>query len=239
MDKLLHSLDDFPDDPNHMDWDKEAFLFYTYMLDYEEQIEKKIRKIIEDFKKKIEKESDPVKRKSLYENLKIEIYRLRDNFLNDDFNRALAFLLLVSPVLSELEKTIETSISRDAQIRSILDIYKEQIEPSLKETVEELQDKALTQAYNKLVRIVRTESWRNVNESRLKEFTDKGYKYKTTYPVKDDRTGKDSWYYYDMHQVKPIDEPFEYVWEGQTRTFMTPPDRPNDRNILVPYLGEL
>ena len=37
------------------------------------------------------------------------------------------------------------------------------------------------------------------------------------------------------HLVAEIDEPFIYTWKGKRREFMSPPDRPNDRSILVPY----
>lgn len=238
MDELLHSLEDFPDDPSQMDWDKEALLFYYYMLKYEEQTEDRVKKIFGKLKKDLQKESDPVKRKALYESLKLEIYKMREGFKNDEFNKALAFILLVSPVINELERSFETTISNDKYVNDLLETYKETFGPSLKKAIDLLQDKALTQAYNKLVRILRTESWRNVNEMRLQEFIKKGYQYKTTYPVKDEKTGDDSWFYYDLKQIKPINEPFEYTWEGELRSFMAPPDRPNDRNILIPYVGD-
>lgn len=51
----------------------------------------------------------------------------------------------------------------------------------------------------------------------------------------DARTGLDSQYLAKINPVLPLDEPFEYRWGGKLRRFMTPPDRPNDRGILVPY----
>ena len=51
----------------------------------------------------------------------------------------------------------------------------------------------------------------------------------------DARTGLDSQYLAKLNPVLPLDEPFEYRWGGKLRRFMTPPDRPNDRGILVPY----
>lgn len=57
---------------------------------------------------------------------------------------------------------------------------------------------------------------------------------KALYCPMDGRTAKDSIYANSLDMVKPIDEPFEYVWKGQTRVYMAPPDRPNDRSILIP-----
>ena len=51
----------------------------------------------------------------------------------------------------------------------------------------------------------------------------------------DNRTGQDSKKAAALELVVPIDEPFVYKWRGETRKFMAPPDRPNDRSILIPY----
>lgn len=51
----------------------------------------------------------------------------------------------------------------------------------------------------------------------------------------DKRTGRDSIYAKNLDLVVPINEPFEYTWKGQVRRYMVPPDRPNDRSILIPY----
>lgn len=61
---------------------------------------------------------------------------------------------------------------------------------------------------------------------------------KTLMHPMDARTGKDSLYAARLALVANVDEPFEYVWNGELRTFMAPPDRPNDRAILVPYREE-
>lgn len=52
----------------------------------------------------------------------------------------------------------------------------------------------------------------------------------------DARTGLDSVYLAKLNPVLPLDEPFEYRWGGKLRRFMSPPDRPNDRGILIPYV---
>lgn len=58
---------------------------------------------------------------------------------------------------------------------------------------------------------------------------------KTLFHPMDKRTGADSIYADRKHLIAEIDEPFIYTWKGKRREFMTPPDRPNDRSILVPY----
>lgn len=69
---------------------------------------------------------------------------------------------------------------------------------------------------------------------------------KTLYHPRDHRTGDDSAYAATLNLRPKVDEPFVYTWQPRDksgkptgksykRTFMTPPDRPNDRAILLPY----
>lgn len=58
---------------------------------------------------------------------------------------------------------------------------------------------------------------------------------KALYHPMDNRTAADSKYADAKNLIVPIDEPFVYKWKGETRRFMAPPDRPNDRSILIPY----
>jgi hypothetical protein len=58
---------------------------------------------------------------------------------------------------------------------------------------------------------------------------------KTLYHPMDKRTGKDSKWLNKNNLIVPVDEPFKYTWNGQVREYMAPPDRPNDRSILIPY----
>lgn len=58
---------------------------------------------------------------------------------------------------------------------------------------------------------------------------------KTLYHPIDKRTGDDSKFLNENNLIVPVDEPFKYTWKGQVREFMAPPDRPNDRSILIPY----
>jgi hypothetical protein len=69
---------------------------------------------------------------------------------------------------------------------------------------------------------------------------------KTLYNPMDNRTGDDSkklqeWLNAGLlkgpnRRLRPkVDQTFVYVWKGKRREFMAPPDRPNDRSILIPY----
>ncbi len=51
----------------------------------------------------------------------------------------------------------------------------------------------------------------------------------------DTRTGEDSKKLAGENPVVDIDEPFRFNYRGKERVFMFPPDRPNDRAILVPF----
>lgn len=95
----------------------------------------------------------------------------------------------------------------------------------------------------KLHRIVRTELHNIYNMGKLRgmsELVDEDIPdlMKTLMHPMDQRTGADSKYAASLALAVPINEPFSYVWRGQLREFMAPPDRPNDRAILVPYRKE-
>jgi hypothetical protein len=93
----------------------------------------------------------------------------------------------------------------------------------------------------KLNRLVRTELHNVYNIGKIKamqelrESEEMPDLMKTLMHPMDQRTGEDSKYAASLQLVVPIDEPFVYKWRGETRSFMAPPDRPNDRAILVPY----
>ncbi len=55
---------------------------------------------------------------------------------------------------------------------------------------------------------------------------------------KDTRIGKDSLALAKLNPIVDIDQPFRFEFKGQKRVFMAPPDRPNDRAILVPFMKE-
>lgn len=93
----------------------------------------------------------------------------------------------------------------------------------------------------RLHRIVRTELHNIYNMGKINGMTelidndDLPDLKKTLMHPMDQRTGADSKYVARLALVVSVDEPFEYQWAGGTRSFMAPPDRPNDRAILVPY----
>lgn len=91
-----------------------------------------------------------------------------------------------------------------------------------------------------LARIVRTELHGIYGISKMNGMLQTRHEYlpdlkKTLYHPMDSRTGQDSQYLIDNPLIVDLDEPFQYKWKNSTRTFMTPPDRPNDRSILIPY----
>lgn len=97
----------------------------------------------------------------------------------------------------------------------------------------------------KLHRIVRTELHNIYNVGKINGMNELAGEdgdipdlMKTLMHPMDARTGDDSKYAATLGLVANINEPFVYIWKGQQRTFMAPPDRPNDRAILVPYRTE-
>jgi hypothetical protein len=61
---------------------------------------------------------------------------------------------------------------------------------------------------------------------------------KTLMHPMDQRTGDDSKKLAQEHPAIPISEEFVFTWKNATRRFMTPPDRPNDRAVMIPYRAE-
>ncbi len=61
---------------------------------------------------------------------------------------------------------------------------------------------------------------------------------KTLFHPMDKRTGKDSIWLNAHNPIIPINEPFVEKSTGTTRTYMAPPNRPNDRAILIPFREE-
>jgi len=91
-----------------------------------------------------------------------------------------------------------------------------------------------------LRRIVRTELhgiYSNAKLLSLQESRGEGMPKlkKTLYHPMDSRTGKDSMYAERLNLIAELEEPFKYRWKNRERIFMYPPDRPNDRSILIPY----
>jgi hypothetical protein len=141
------------------------------------------------------------------------------------------------------------------QYESSISMYNEGLRNSFQSALTQslIQQKSWTQAvYDmetvfdmeewKLARIVRTELHGIYNISKMRGFGTIRNDYipdlmKTLYHPMDSRTGQDSIQLAKENLVIPIDQPFSYTYKGKTRTFMTPPERPNDRAILIPYRG--
>lgn len=98
----------------------------------------------------------------------------------------------------------------------------------------------------RLRRIVRTELMGIYSGAKIPAMLDIRNKQmpslkKTLFQPMDFRTGADSLWLDDHPLVVEVDQPFRYEWplgSGKFRTFMHPPDRPNDRSILIPYSDE-
>jgi len=96
-----------------------------------------------------------------------------------------------------------------------------------------------------LRRIVRTELHSIYNKSKIDGLKEQRKAEptmkKALYHPMDSRTADDSLYLKDMNPIIPLEEPFRYVWQPPDsnkqyfREFMAPPDRPNDRAVLIPY----
>jgi hypothetical protein len=92
----------------------------------------------------------------------------------------------------------------------------------------------------KLLQIARTELHNIYSQGKLNAMTDLQETSmpdlkKTLWHPMDSRTGDDSKYVARKDLIVPVDKPFRYKWKGVERVFMSPPDRPNDRSILIPY----
>lgn len=94
----------------------------------------------------------------------------------------------------------------------------------------------------KVQRIVRTELHNIYNSSKIVNFRTIRDEYipdlmKGLIHPMDNRTGDDSKALKSLNPIIPIDDAFRYTYNGQVREFISPPDRPNDRAILVPMRG--
>ena len=92
----------------------------------------------------------------------------------------------------------------------------------------------------KLNRIVRTEMHNIYNYTKMKglgqvqETLIPDMKKSLMHPM-DSRTGDDSKLLSARNPVVDINEPFVFKFKGKERVFQFPPDRPNDRAILIPF----
>ena len=92
----------------------------------------------------------------------------------------------------------------------------------------------------KLQRLVRTEMHNIYNVGKLGGMqelvdTDIPKLKKTLFHPMDKRTGKDSIRLNKNNPIVNVDEEFVETSTGSTKRYMAPPNRPNDRAILIPY----
>ena len=96
----------------------------------------------------------------------------------------------------------------------------------------------------RIARIVRSELHNIYNVAKMRTLGDIRKKLipdlkKTLFHPMDNRTGKDSIEAARKNLIVDVDQPFKYSFKqgGKVivREFMAPPDRPNDRSIMVPY----
>lgn len=101
----------------------------------------------------------------------------------------------------------------------------------------------------KLLRIARTELHNIYSLSKQNGLQDIKEQFlpdlkKTLFHPMDERTGADSKQAAQANLIVAVDKPFRYVFTrvradgsvvSEERVFMVPPDRPNDRSIMIPY----
>lgn len=146
-----------------------------------------------------------------------------------------------------LANQYETSIqsySEDVRSRIAMGLTQAAIqELSYSEVIKNLSSFFVQEEW-KLHRIVRTELSNVYNLSKMntmQSLVDTGQApklKKTLFNPMDARTADDSRYADLLHLVVDIDEPFIYTYKGKKRKFMAPPDRPNDRSVLIPFSEE-
>ncbi len=140
-----------------------------------------------------------------------------------------------------------------SKYQSSLDAYSEQLRSQVADTltnaaIEEVSLSQVTQRLGqfflgeewKLTQIARTELHNvyNLGKQKGMEETQENFLpdlQKTLIHPMDSRTGADSKYANRLNLIVDINKPFEYTWNGKKRIYMVPPDRPNDRSIMVPY----
>lgn len=92
----------------------------------------------------------------------------------------------------------------------------------------------------KVLRIVRTELHQVYNISKMSSLSNIKDQIlpdlkKTMFHPMDSRTGDDSKAMDSRELIVDIDKPFRFTFKGKKFVFFAPPNRPNDRAILIPY----
>lgn len=128
----------------------------------------------------------------------------------------------------DLISTLTTNLSNEALAQSSLSSVVRRLGQFFQGEEWKLHRIARTELHN-VYNIAKMNGMKETRDSVLPDLM------KTLVHPMDSRTGEDSKILARKNPIIPIDEPFKYTFKGKTRVFMAPPDRPNDRAILVPY----
>lgn len=164
---------------------------------------------------------------------------------------------IVTPLPFNLfEKTLERQNLLMNRYASSMETYSQSLRDKIQRelSLAVLMGATSLQAVNRIDDVMRSEEWRvaRIVRTELHNFYNHS-KLETMEQVKDSsipdlkkalihpmdaRTGDDSKKLAEINPVVEIGKPFKYTWKGEVRVFLSPPDRPNDRAILVPYTKE-
>lgn len=149
----------------------------------------------------------------------------------------------VSNFLVNQKEASIRAYSEDVRAKVVMNLTKSMIaNESTSEVIQKVGKFFIGEEW-KLRRIARTELHNVYNlgklkgMERVKEDTIPDLKKTLIHPM-DNRTGDDSIELAEQNPIIPIDKPFVQKFRGETFSFMAPPNRPNDRAILVPVRDE-
>lgn len=148
----------------------------------------------------------------------------KDNYL---FNR---YSKNVSGYVEKMKETIQSSLTQSL-------IQKDSYWLTVEKVIQRINNPAEEW---KIHRIARTELHNIYNITKMKSLNVIKDKYipnmkKKLYHPMDHRTAEDSIQLAKDNPEVDIDKPFVQEFNGHTYTFMAPPNRPNDRAILIPF----
>lgn len=159
-----------------------------------------------------------------------------------NINRVAVSLESENFLINKYESSID-SYSSDLRAQLVSSISNAAIEEiSYPELVQRISQFFIAEEW-KIHRIARTELHTVYNLGKYNGLVDIKDKFlpdlkKTLIHRIDTRTGDDSKKAKSLNLIVDIDKPFEYTYNKVKRTFMIPPDRPNDRSVMVPYREE-
>lgn len=158
------------------------------------------------------------------------------------------FTVPLDPILNSVDK--RTYLVN--QFKTSMFSYNQEARSDIQQVLTQglIQGKTFTQVVNdigrtfegstwKANRIVRTEMHNIYNISKMDGMEKIKEKHlpdlkKMLVHAMDNRTAKDSKVLAAQNPIVDIDKPFVFTYQGEKRVFMNPPDRPNDRAIMIP-----